>query len=92
MTIDAGPDELFTTLGTARDVPAIVALVNAAYRGLASRRGWTSEADLIEGLVYSVPPAVPVAIEPGEQREVSATRQVRREAGRLSKAGDAVGD
>ena len=49
MTIEAGPDELFTTLATARDVPALVALVNAAYRGAASRRGWTSEADLIEG-------------------------------------------
>ena len=49
MTIDAGPDELFTTLATPRDAPAIVALVNAAYRGLASRRGWTSEAGLVEG-------------------------------------------
>jgi ribosomal protein S18 acetylase RimI-like enzyme len=49
MTIEAGPDELFTTLARDADLPAIVALINAAYRGAASRRGWTSEADLIEG-------------------------------------------
>ncbi len=49
MTIEAGPDELFTTLGTEKDVPGIVALVNAAYRGTGSRRGWTSEEHLIQG-------------------------------------------
>ncbi len=31
------------------DVAAVVALVQAAYRGEPSRRGWTTEADLIEG-------------------------------------------
>ncbi|HWE54092.1 MAG TPA: GNAT family N-acetyltransferase [Acidimicrobiales bacterium] len=35
----AGPD----------DVAAVVALVEAAYRGADSRRGWTTEADLLEG-------------------------------------------
>ena len=49
MTIDAGPDELFTTLASAADVAGLVELVNAAYRGAASRRGWTSEADLLTG-------------------------------------------
>jgi len=33
----------------ARDVPAIVALVESAYRGEASRNGWTTEADLLDG-------------------------------------------
>jgi GNAT superfamily N-acetyltransferase len=33
----------------AADVPAIVALVESAYRGDASRAGWTTEADLLEG-------------------------------------------
>ena len=33
----------------ARDVPAIVALVESAYRGDASRAGWTTEADLLDG-------------------------------------------
>jgi len=31
------------------DVPAIVALVNAVYRGDSSRLGWTTEADLLDG-------------------------------------------
>ncbi len=31
------------------DIPAIVGLVESAYRGDASRRGWTTEADLLDG-------------------------------------------
>lgn len=31
------------------DVPAVVALVQSAYRGDASRAGWTTEADLLDG-------------------------------------------
>jgi GNAT superfamily N-acetyltransferase len=31
------------------DVPGVVALVESAYRGEASRAGWTSEADLLDG-------------------------------------------
>ena len=38
----------FRKAGTA-DVPAIVALVESAYRGDASRAGWTTEADLLDG-------------------------------------------
>ena len=34
---------------TAADVPALAALVNSAYRGEASRQGWTTEADLLDG-------------------------------------------
>lgn len=34
---------------TPGDVPAVVALVTAAYRGEASRAGWTTEADLLDG-------------------------------------------
>jgi N-acetylglutamate synthase-like GNAT family acetyltransferase len=33
----------------ASDVPALVELVTSAYRGDASRAGWTTEADLIDG-------------------------------------------
>jgi ribosomal protein S18 acetylase RimI-like enzyme len=32
-----------------RDVPAVVALTQSAYRGDASRAGWTTEADLLDG-------------------------------------------
>lgn len=31
------------------DVPAIVALVESAYRGDSGRRGWTTESDLLDG-------------------------------------------
>lgn len=31
------------------DIPAIVALVQSTYRGESSRKGWTTEADLLDG-------------------------------------------
>ena len=34
---------------TPEDVPAIVALVESAYRGDSGRRGWTTESDLLDG-------------------------------------------
>ena len=38
--LPAGPD----------DVPALNELVNSAYRGDSSKRGWTTEADLLDGI------------------------------------------
>jgi len=35
---------------TVDDAPEIAALVNSAYRGDSSRAGWTTEADLLEGI------------------------------------------
>ena len=48
------PHPMSTTLlsfraATLADVPAIVALVESAYRGDSGRRGWTTESDLLEG-------------------------------------------
>ena len=34
---------------TQEDIPALNKLVNSAYRGESSRKGWTTEADLIDG-------------------------------------------
>ena len=34
---------------SAGDIPAIVSLVESAYRGDVSRKGWTTEADLLDG-------------------------------------------
>lgn len=34
---------------TEDDIPALIDLVTSAYRGDASRRGWTTEADLLDG-------------------------------------------
>jgi GNAT superfamily N-acetyltransferase len=40
---------MISRVATIEDVPAIVALVESAYRGAASQAGWTSEADLLHG-------------------------------------------
>jgi ribosomal protein S18 acetylase RimI-like enzyme len=40
---------VFVRQATSADVLAIVALVESAYRGQASRAGWTTEADLLDG-------------------------------------------
>lgn len=34
---------------TPADIPALVALIESAYRGESSRTGWTTEADLLDG-------------------------------------------
>lgn len=41
--------ELTFRAATAADVPAIIDLVESAYRGDASRVGWTTEADFLDG-------------------------------------------
>ena len=35
--------------GALADAPAVIALVQSAYRGESSRQGWTTEADLLDG-------------------------------------------
>ncbi|MCW8808722.1 MAG: GNAT family N-acetyltransferase [Rhodanobacter sp.] len=42
-------DTLSFRAANAADMPAIVALVQGTYRGDASRTGWTTEADLLDG-------------------------------------------
>lgn len=37
------------------DIPELVALVNSAYRGEASKKGWTTEADLLKGDIRTDP-------------------------------------
>ncbi len=34
---------------TIQDIPALTELINSAYRGEASKKGWTTEADLLKG-------------------------------------------
>lgn len=38
------------TKATFQDIPQLVTLINSAYRGEGSRQGWTTEADLLDGL------------------------------------------
>ncbi len=44
-----GMSTLTFRAATAADIPALIALVTSAYRGDASRAGWTTEADLLDG-------------------------------------------
>lgn len=37
------------TVANTGDIPSLVALINSAYRGEASKKGWTTEADLLKG-------------------------------------------
>jgi len=45
----ASGESLAFRAATADDVPALVQLVTSAYRGEASRAGWTTEADILDG-------------------------------------------
>jgi ribosomal protein S18 acetylase RimI-like enzyme len=45
---------------SAADLPAVVALVESAYRGEASRAGWTTEADLLDGQRTSLDDLAPL--------------------------------
>ncbi|MFJ8039362.1 GNAT family N-acetyltransferase [Kitasatospora sp. NPDC096147] len=49
------------------DVPALVALVESAYRGDSSRAGWTTEADLLEGQRTDVEGVTAVIDAPGSR-------------------------
>ena len=43
------PQPLTFRTATDADIPAIVALVESAYRGDSGRRGWTTESELLDG-------------------------------------------
>lgn len=42
--------DLVIVRATKEDIPALNRLVNSAYRGDSSRKGWTTEADLLDGI------------------------------------------
>lgn len=71
------------------DVPAVVALVESAYRGDASRAGWTTEADLLDGQRTSVADLLPL-LRPPHSRVLLAERGGELLAcAHLEKQGDA---
>ena len=43
---------------TIEDIPELVALINSAYRGEDSKKGWTTEADIIQGTLRIDEPAL----------------------------------
>jgi GNAT superfamily N-acetyltransferase len=54
-----------TRAATTADVPALVALVNSAYRGESSKAGWTTEADLLGGQRIDVDGLTEIITTPG---------------------------
>ena len=44
------PDSLNISLVLNRDIPTLVNLVNSAYRGESGKKGWTTEAHLLDGI------------------------------------------
>jgi ribosomal protein S18 acetylase RimI-like enzyme len=52
-------------VATVADVPALVALVNSAYRGDSSRAGWTTEADMLGGQRIDVEGLAQTLASPG---------------------------
>jgi len=46
---NGGMSTLTFRAATPADIPALIALVTSAYRGDASRAGWTTEADILDG-------------------------------------------
>jgi ribosomal protein S18 acetylase RimI-like enzyme len=45
-------------IATTDDIPALVSLLNSAYRGDTSKKGWTTEADLLKGDLRTDEPAL----------------------------------
>ncbi len=39
------------SIATIEDIPDLLQLINSAYRGEEAKKGWTHEADLIEGSI-----------------------------------------
>jgi predicted N-acetyltransferase YhbS len=75
---------------TLADVPALNLLVNSAYRGDSSRQGWTTEADLLDGIrtseealarMIQVPSAVILLTE--ENRIINACVYLEKKADAL---------
>ena len=59
---------------TLADVPAIVALVESAYRGDSGRRGWTTESDLLDGQ-RTDPAGVAALLDQADSRLLLAERE-----------------
>ncbi|KAF4827891.1 hypothetical protein CGCTS75_v007913 [Colletotrichum tropicale] len=47
MTVSQPQSPLSFRLATPADIPLLLPLIRSAYRGLSSRKGWTTEADLV---------------------------------------------
>lgn len=50
---------------TTNDVPALITLVNSSYRGEASKKGWMTEADLLDGIRTDETALHEILLKPG---------------------------
>ena len=50
---------------TVNDIPELVQLINSAYRGESSKKGWTTEADLLDGARISIDSLASMLEKPG---------------------------
>ncbi|OEU96589.1 GCN5 family acetyltransferase [Streptomyces oceani] len=70
--MDAGADAgVEIRIAGEADVPALVALIESAYRGDASRAGWTTEADLLAGQRTDARAVTAVIQDPGSRMLVA---------------------
>jgi GNAT superfamily N-acetyltransferase len=67
MTLTVEPIRLAFRAAQAADVDAIVALVESAYRGDASKQGWTTEADMLDGRRTSATGVGELLMKPGSR-------------------------
>lgn len=54
-------------IATAADIPALLALVHSAYRGDSARKGWTHEADLLDGQRTDAPALGAMLADPDQR-------------------------
>ena len=59
------PSDVAMRAATAADAPALVDLINSAYRGEGSKAGWTTEADLLGGQRVDLDGVIEMIAKPG---------------------------
>ena len=74
---------------TSSDVAAIVALVESAYRGDVSRKGWTTEADLLDGQRTDPAGVAELVAKPGSCMLLAERDGTLLACANLEKRGDA---
>jgi len=82
------PNLLFRSANSA-DIPVVVSLVESAYRGDASRKGWTTEADFLDGQRTDPVGVAEVIAKPGNRVLLAQGEGVLLACAHLEKQGDA---
>jgi len=67
------------SIATAADVPALNILINSAYRGEDAKKGWTTEADLLDGIRTDESSLASLISQPG-----AAMLTCRNETGKIT--------